>query len=80
MPDTRTLRQKLEAMAERGTEHEAAIARTKLAEMGEEPPNRPPTRNAAAAPMPEWYARTVWSNNNTGTVATGTWFTFTVSI
>lgn len=42
--DTRTLRQKLEAMAARGTEHEREIAREKLAAMGEQPPPpRPPT-------------------------------------
>lgn len=53
--DTRTLRQKLEAMAERGTPHEAAIAITKLAGMGQEPPRRPPITAAAPSPIPEWH-------------------------
>ena len=43
MPDARTLRQKLEAMAERGTPPEQDIARTKLEAMGPPPPaKRPP--------------------------------------
>lgn len=55
--DPRSLRQKLEAMAERGTEHEREVARTKLEAMGPPPPP-PPTRNAAA--MPPWNDGDGW--------------------
>lgn len=45
-----SLRRKLEAMAERGTEHEAAIARAKLEAAGSRmPPPPPPTRNASGS-------------------------------
>lgn len=56
--DTRTLREKLAAMAAQDVSpHEAEIARAKLATMGDDPPPpRPPTRNAApAGDSGRWY-------------------------
>lgn len=60
---TPQLRQKLEAMAERGTPPEQEIARTKLEAMGPPPPP-PLTAVAAGAPLPYGYS---YSSNSSGT-------------
>jgi len=61
--DNRTLREKLQAMAERGTEHEREIAQTKLDAMGAGPPRRPPTAvGAAGLPADDWtVSGTTWT-------------------
>lgn len=58
MSDTRTLREKLEAMASQDVSpHEAAIAQAKLAEMGGGHREPPRTIVAAPAPEPSRYSR-----------------------
>lgn len=50
--DTRTKRQKLQEMADKGTEHEAAVARSKLASMSPEPVMAAPVRVAPVGQRP----------------------------
>lgn len=78
MADNRSLREKLALMAERGTPEEAAIARTKLGAIGQEPPRDPPTRVAAPAPGPSfpWRMRATIQFTVNGTYA---WTTTTTT-
>lgn len=74
MTDTRTLREKLEAMAPQDVSpHEAAIAQAKLAEMGGG--HREPPRTSVAAPSGGWGPIRSWT---TSTSSDG-WFTLTVT-
>jgi hypothetical protein len=90
MSDTRTLREKLAAMAQADeSPHEAAIARAKLAEMGESPPppRRPTTTGPAAAdwfgcqwcnfPWPHVHAMSKWSTATVSTTASNSTFSAT---
>lgn len=79
MSDTRTLREKLQAMADQDVSpNEAEIARAKLDAMGAAPPLPPQRPPAVGAPMPGWMG---WSFTSTTTSATtnaasGTWTVF----